>query len=399
MEQFTTSFDAYNLVVIVDANTGKERLRIEEQMKDTIGDIMAALAFSPDGATLASRSFRSTSVTLWDTRTGKRLRDLGKRAVIEFWAGGITKLANTVSFSPDGKSLAVSAGNKDFCVWNLTDGKAFPASPTRPRFAAGLKFSPDGNLLAWLEDGTIQLCDKTWTPIPLKQISQQLEFSSDLAFSPDSTVLAAVGRDGLLHCWDVATGRHKVELRVLPDLVAWYGRGCLAFAPNGKAIAAAFGPTIHLWDANAGNQRIPNVGHVLEVLNAELSPDGKTLISSGLDESVYLWDGVTGKLRDCLTHPLSPGLCGLHIAPNSKAFLLADEDGHLCLYDLATGATLRVLVPPAIQPDPIAGLVAQLSPGFLLAPLAATAAMTARSCWSLKEPQRYSDSRPMATAW
>ena len=76
---------------------------------------IVALAFSPDGDTLASGGWDKT-VRLWNTKTGKLIDVLS--CPDEVWA---------VSFSPDGKTLAVGGQGHLLTLWNF-QSTAGPAS-------------------------------------------------------------------------------------------------------------------------------------------------------------------------------------------------------------------------------------------------------------------------------
>jgi len=75
-------------------------------------DVVNALAFSPDGKTIASGGDDRTAI-VWDVATAKVKRTLKDHDLT------VTSLA----FSPDGQLLASASGNSSVVLWNLPTGK------------------------------------------------------------------------------------------------------------------------------------------------------------------------------------------------------------------------------------------------------------------------------------
>src|SRR5579883_1107549 len=76
------------------------------------GSPVRALAFSPDGTTLAS-ACRDGSIVLWNPRTGKA------KVVITGHDGS----ANSVAFSPDGLTLASGGDDRTLRLWDVPSGQ------------------------------------------------------------------------------------------------------------------------------------------------------------------------------------------------------------------------------------------------------------------------------------
>src|SRR5688572_21446651 len=75
------------------------------------------MVFSPDGRLLATGTFRSNTIKLWETATNRKLRDLS--------SGGQTTfaLAPAIAFSRDSRLVAASGGDGSVTVWDVMSGR------------------------------------------------------------------------------------------------------------------------------------------------------------------------------------------------------------------------------------------------------------------------------------
>ena len=85
--------------------TGKQTRTLEDHAQGVID-----VAFSPDGATLASYGSQGATIILWDVATGKRLHTLE----------GHTLRVNSVAFSPDGATLASGSRDGTIILWKMS---------------------------------------------------------------------------------------------------------------------------------------------------------------------------------------------------------------------------------------------------------------------------------------
>jgi RNA polymerase sigma factor (sigma-70 family) len=311
---------------ILDASTGKERQTIKG--KGTPSN----LALSPDGKTLLT-ALNDGKVIAWDPATGKSVRE-------HAGPGGAptTGAAPAAVFTPDGAAYTVGGKNNKIILVETATGKeiqtfAHPPSSTLRRMP--LAFSPDGKLLA---GGGLDQSVRVWdvesgkevhnfnlpkpTPETIQMWAQMSAHS--LAFAPDGKTLAAGYSDGATYLWTLATGKNMV-LEGHAGPVA-----DLAFSPDGKMLAATDGAFskrladtdgshgVRLWDVGTGKELHRPGAHVGAIQALFLSADGKRLVSSGTDGTVRMWDATNGKHLEILAEHTGPVTC-LAVSPDGKA--------------------------------------------------------------------------------
>jgi hypothetical protein len=214
-----------------------------------------AMVFSLDGKVLASAS--GGAVILWDATTGKVLHRLSAQ-----YAG-----RNSLDFTSDGKTLAVlEAGRSKITVnkssvslWDSATGQKTRTIEVDAKSVmdGGLRFSPDGKLLAVVtDDDKVSLLDVS-SGKRFHEIGGHRAQITSLAFSPDSRTLALGTLNPAVQLWDVATG---MLVRGIDSPSKGFVHS-VAFAPDGKTIAGGSGAHIIHWDVAKGKE-IGRLGRV-----------------------------------------------------------------------------------------------------------------------------------------
>ena len=153
------------------------------------------LLLSRDGKTLYG-SDQSGLITVWDLETGAKLRELR----------GHTDSVASLALSGSGEMLVSGGFDRSAIIWDLKTGLARPP----------IKFE--------------------------KEVRS-------VAFSPDSAVVLAAGRDAPIRLINAASGEVMSTFR---DPGAAQGYGSVAFLDSDHAIARQFGGRFVVWDLNTG---------------------------------------------------------------------------------------------------------------------------------------------------
>jgi WD40 repeat protein len=247
-------------------------------------------------------------------------------ARLERTGGEVTALA----FSPDGRTLAAVTQNGMATIWDLKS-RSLRRGPFRvdPTTAVAVSISADGTMLATAGGDGAELWDAA-TGDSLGHIGDY-SAPGDIAFSPHGTLVAFVrdgyraGGGGDVQVWDAA--RRSLVTRILVDEVSVFG-WAIAFSPDGRTIATGGLDTlVHLWDVRTGalvRELKHNVGTA--VLSLGFSPDGRILAMSGGEAFASLWDVAEGV-------PIGPRLSvggrevSLDVSPDGRRLLTTHGDG------------------------------------------------------------------------
>ncbi|MDZ8260488.1 serine/threonine-protein kinase [Nostoc sp. ChiQUE01b] len=117
----------------------------------------------------------------------------------------------------------------------------------------------------------------------------------------------------------------------------------VAISPDGKTIASSGSDrTIKLWNLATGKLISSLNGHFQQVNVVVISPDGKILVSASDDNTIKIWNLATRKqIRTLMGH--SDSVHALAISADSETLVTSSDDNTIKIWDLATGEQIRTL--------------------------------------------------------
>ncbi|WP_202921264.1 c-type cytochrome domain-containing protein [Anatilimnocola aggregata] len=250
---------------------------------------------------------------------------------------------NSVSFSEDGQWLVAGAGEPGLFgearIWNVADRSLVKMVQGHKDSLYAVRLSPDRSVLATGGyDGLILLWETSSGEL-LKKLEGHNGAVFELAFRRDGKLLASCSGDRTVKLWNVATGERLDTLKeATKELYT------LAFHPEGNQVAAAgVDNRIRIWqlssDAKEGTNPLisSQFAHETPVLRLAWSTDGKTLISTGEDRLIKVWNAADLTIRQTLAKQ-PDWASGLGMLPAGNRVVVGRIDG--------TTATLPI-EPPA----------------------------------------------------
>jgi len=258
----------------------------------TIPKGLGPVAISPDGTMVACAKSdgRKTELLLLDMETGRKMHTFS----------GHSAIVHSIAFSPVGETLASGSSDKSIRLWDTRTGKLIltlsqpdqidPGQRNRgiPGMVFAVTFSPDGTLLAsGGGDGVGEYGEVVLWDLPSGKLRHRLFGPSEkqvwaVAFSPDQKLLVSGQTEGTIKLIDVSTGAIAREWNARAQLRS------LAISPDGSVLATGLRKDVKLWKLETGELQDMLSGHGNWVGSLSFSADGKLLATANSD-GVQLW--------------------------------------------------------------------------------------------------------------
>jgi WD40 repeat protein len=254
------------------------------------GDSLVCLAFSPDGTLLASGG-RSGSLVVWSVAERRVLRSSYS------FAGPVVALG----FPADNREVRLAVGSAAYdqgrdrlCRWDLRSEKCLPDHLPWRGWLESAAFAPPASLPG--ED-------------------------------PHAILVALATLERTVELWPPGEG-------VEQPFATLSGRvRCLAFCPRGRYLALGSGRFIELWDVVDRQRQTIITGHRGTVQALAFHPDGRELLTGGVDRMVLRWQVPAGSARGGWEWPVGP-INALAVSPDGLTAAVGGDKSVVVVWDL-----------------------------------------------------------------
>jgi WD40 repeat protein/DNA-binding SARP family transcriptional activator/energy-coupling factor transporter ATP-binding protein EcfA2 len=324
---------AHGSVIVFDLRTDKRTT-----LDGHLGTAITALTFSPDGTTIASTA-GNRSVATWDIGT-KRLQ----RTFAGHTAGPEGPL-----FSSNGTTLYAGGADGNLIAWDVHGlgglGTPFsfdPSATADDSAARATAVSADSSLFATSPaPGRITLW-RARNETVAGRLSGPAGPIFTMAFSHQGHLLAAAGSGPKIVIWNVST--HKVRRLVKnPDYVPGGGffaaaTEAVAFSPDDRFLATVDDDGfIRIYDLRSGDFTVLS-RHLGSLNDVDFSSDGRLLAAAGQAGRITVWNLEQHKVA--YTTPSVTWIQTLRFSPNGKTIATGNSSGDVDFWDAETGRRL-----------------------------------------------------------
>jgi len=319
--------------------------------------------FSPDGKRIATAA--DDAIKIWEVETGYLIREIK--------AG---KYANIISFTKDGKNILTKIG-----VWNIETGKI--VSKFKEELGDAVFTSDDTKIFD--VDKDVAYVRDSKTGAVLHKLDGRHYYIAESGgingvLSSNSTLACtSSAMDSTICIWNVSTGkllyRFKSKTRII---------NCLFSKDGQRILSETYDGQLEIWNLNTGKfiitlansdvwskrfalffnentfkQTNPLANSTLilskgnniafeEYTLGEIAPDGKTIITLSTNDSIFLWDAITGKKIRTFEYP-HRGIYRFIFSADSKKVTAIGTTKFAQIWNVETGKWISSLFGEAEQ--------------------------------------------------
>jgi WD40 repeat protein len=283
--------------------------------------VVYAVAFSPDGSTLATGA-KDGSLFLRDANG--QVRSLRERLIKSF-------PVHAIDFLPNGAGV-IAGGEFGWTAWRPEEDGWKPFGPQGDRPVTSLAVVSErvvafgiGNRLKSTEPRALELWDIS-TDRKLPHHFHEPNGVRAIAACPKKKLIAWATCHKKVLLWDITSPTKPAEFpqsNICP---------AVALSADGRAMAVAVDWNTKLYDVEKKRVRVELKGHKGQVSSVCFSPDGKTVMTGSWDETVRVWDVATGKERANYKWGVGRVYCATY-APDGLRLAAGGDLGRVVVWD------------------------------------------------------------------
>jgi WD40 repeat protein/energy-coupling factor transporter ATP-binding protein EcfA2 len=290
-------------------------------------DIVNSVIFSQDGKLIVTTSMNGET-KLWDSSTGTqqfinvttntslyrpvfshdstKIAAIVNKTVVKVWDINSGQLVKTLSghakkiwdlkFSPNDDQLITTSSDMTAKIWDIATGKVVQTLNQHQGDVIYASFSPDGDRVVTTSfDNTA----KVWEVKSGNQIaalSGHTDYTYAAVFSPSGDRVLTSSADNSASVWNAETGHKLFTINSLsPSINIEGGYSATGFSNKDISLSSSSGTILQRRD-----------DWTITMLPALFNHSGSNIITNSADNTVTVWDSVTGKPIRTLKHHDKP---------------------------------------------------------------------------------------------
>ena len=355
--------------------------KVRHELDNPEQSVPTSFAFSADGKTLAVGCDYKPMIRLFDTESGKLVKELT----------GHGKEIRTLAFSADGQRLVSGAFDNSVRVWDLATGTSLAELLGSQSFVYGVAFAPqvpwvvsgdgtsirfwnideaikdplrysktgeetrnwnahaegglwhfdvsrDGRRLVSLGNDDVKLWDIESGRVLKTITTDKVEGTPPVAVSPDGTQFAFVSKYRSIALHSIPDGEHQHTFT--HENVSWARQ--MTFTPDGRRLILAAEKYLFVWDLKKRELLQTWQGDDKSVESMALTSDGKRLATGGESGKVTFWDMETFQPQETIDAGVkneseSKKILAITFSSDDTLMATVSIDGPLRIWDVATG--------------------------------------------------------------